>query len=134
MERLTCQIFVPTDVEGPRTHKNTETLNHSTMFAEILAPQSTALSDSLLTTCISTCVCLSSTYVLTQVIFGAISVFIILLFKLRNYHLDTLLLEASVLFSQLKWNFFLISSDIFKRNAIYLGLASMLAKAFIHTY
>lgn len=104
------------------------------MFAEILAPQSTALSDSLLTTCISTCVCLSSTFVLTQVILGAVSVFIILLFKLRNYHLDTWLLEASVLFSQLKWNFFLISPDIFKRNAIYLGLASMPSKAFIHTY
>ena len=62
------------------------------MFAEILAPQSTALSDSLLTTCISTCVCLSSTFVLTQVIFGAVSVFIILLFKLRNYHLGPHLL------------------------------------------
>lgn len=104
------------------------------MFAEIRTLQSTALSDSLLTTCISTSACLSSTFVLTQVIFGTVSVFIILLFKLRNYHLDTWLLEASVLFSQLKWNFFLIPSDIFKRTAIYLGFASMPSKAFVHTY
>lgn len=66
---------------------------------------------------ISKCVCLPQ-FLFKQIVFGAVSVIIILIFKLTNYYLDTWLgyFEAHYFLSpQLKWKIFLLPLDIFKR-------------------
>ena len=68
-----------------------------------------------------------------QKIFGAVSVFIILY---SNWEITTWIPGSlkPAFYSQLKWNFFLVSSGIFKRTAIYQGLTSVPSNASVHTY
>lgn len=72
--------------------------------------------------------CLSPEFLLVQVLFGAASVTIILLFEQR------LPLGYLASCSQWKWTFLLIPSDTFKRSVSYLWYLGVPSKASIHTY